>query len=135
MKRQCAGDAHGPESPCEPQCDLPNGSDRRPQRWTKAEQRIVTAIAQLGGDEVVTRSAIERAVDSDISTYRARLLDKAVVEDVDRGQLRFTLPGFADFVLAETDGGPTTAGQPSRGRHERRQQPPEAGGPPRAPRR
>jgi len=87
-------------------------SDLHRARWgslTAAEKRIVTAIAELGRDQVVSRSSIENAVGSDISIYRARLLDKAVVEDVERGQLRFTLPGFADFVLTETDLGATRA--------------------------
>ncbi|HET7172953.1 MAG TPA: ATP-binding protein [Nocardioidaceae bacterium] len=80
-------------------------TDLHRARWgslTAAEKRIAATIAGLGRDEVVSRSAIEAAVGGDISPFRARLLDKAVLEDVGRGRLRFTLPGFADFVLAET---------------------------------
>lgn len=106
-------------------------------RWgslTAAEKRIVTAMAELGRDEVVSRGAIENAVGGDISIYRARLLDKAVIEDVDRGRLRFTLPGFADYVLAETDPGPTTTtlhtpqGPPAIGQVNERRTPPSGGG-------
>lgn len=106
-------------------------------RWgslTGAEKRIVTAMAELGRDEVVSRGAIESAVGGDISTYRARLMDKAVIEDVDRGQLRFTLPGFADFVLSETDKGETVTAlkQPqeprSIGQANERREPPSSGG-------
>lgn len=88
-------------------------SDLHRARWgslTPAEKRIVTAMAELGHDACVSRGAVEQAVGSDISTYRARLLDKAVVEDVERGQLRFTLPGFAAFVLAEGDLGVASSG-------------------------
>ena len=58
-------------------------------------------VARLGGDGPVARRDVQEAVGRDISKYRARLLDKAILEDVERGTLRFTLPGFADFVLTE----------------------------------
>ena len=75
-------------------------------RWdslTPAESRLVATIAHLGGDNPVDRAAVDNAFGGDISPYRARLLDKAVIEDAARGQLRFTLPGFAAFVVSESD--------------------------------
>ena len=73
-------------------------------RWSSVspgERDILVAAARLGGDGPVARRDLQEALGGDISVFRARLLDKAIVEDVERGMLRFTLPGFADFVLTE----------------------------------
>ena len=39
---------------------------------------------------------------NDLSEPRRSLLDKGLVESADRGTLRFTVPGFAAFVRAES---------------------------------
>ena len=37
-----------------------------------------------------------------ISVPRDRLLDKGIIEAAGHGRLRFTLPGFADYVRSQT---------------------------------
>lgn len=79
-------------------------------RWAKvttAERRLVAAMAHLTDDAEtpVRRGAIAEAMgvtSNDLSVARRSLLDKGLVETVDRGTLRFTLPGFAAFVRSET---------------------------------
>ena len=82
-------------------------------RWAKvttAERRLVTAMARLTDDAEtpVRRAAIADAMgvsSNDLSVARRSLLDKGLLETVDRGTVRFTLPGFAAFVRGEVGEG------------------------------
>jgi hypothetical protein len=81
-------------------------------RWAKAspgEQRLLTAMAGAGaGDKPVSRAVLAahlRVLSSDLSVPRRRLIDKGLVERAGRGHLRFTTPGFAAFIQAETGAG------------------------------
>jgi hypothetical protein len=77
-------------------------------RWqaaTDLEKTFLSVMAELGGDGVVNRGDIAAAMGrttGGISMLRDQLLDKAIIEESSRGQLRFTLPGFAEYVLSET---------------------------------
>lgn len=72
-------------------------------RWSAcapAERRLLATIADLG-DGPVPRSAIAAAMktgSNQLSTPRARLIDKGLIQPADRGVLEFTIPGFAAFV-------------------------------------
>ena len=72
-------------------------------RWRSAtplEQQLMAAMA-ASGDDSVARSEIARRMGRDsraISVPRDRLLDKGVIEPAGHGHLRFTLPGFADYI-------------------------------------
>lgn len=72
-------------------------------RWaacSPAERRMLTAIARLG-DGRVSRAAIAEALgtgSNQLSTPRARLIDKGLIQPANRGMLEFTIPGFAVFV-------------------------------------
>lgn len=72
-------------------------------RWSAcapAERRLLATIADLG-DGPVPRSAIAAAMktgSNQLSTPRARLIDKGLIQPADRGMLEFTIPGFAAFV-------------------------------------
>lgn len=76
-------------------------------RWSKAspaEQRLLTAMAHFG-DEPVKRAALAERLNltsNDLSIPRRDLIDKGLIEAVGRGNLRFTTPGFAEFISAET---------------------------------
>jgi len=71
---------------------------------TKLEREFIIAMAQLGQDEPVKRSdiaaAFGKATDG-ISMVRRSLIAKAIVTEEQQGYLKFTLPGFAHFVLNE----------------------------------
>jgi hypothetical protein len=76
-------------------------------RWGKAspgEQRLLAAMARLGNGPVRRADlAAELGVNSDeLSVQRRRLIDKGLIETAGYGRLRFTTPGFAAFVQAET---------------------------------
>lgn len=79
-------------------------------RWSKAsagERRLLVALAELTDDREtpVRRGAIAERMgvsSNDLSEPRRSLLDKGLVESADRGTLRFTVPGFAAFVRAES---------------------------------
>lgn len=95
-------------------------------RWASvpdAERAVLTAMAKAhptpAGD--IARRDIEQALGTDISTHRARLIDKAIIDDTQRGYLRFTLPGFADYIRHHT-----TPGPPARSSHPRRPGSPDA---------
>jgi AAA ATPase domain len=72
-------------------------------RWKAAsrlEQELMAAMAGVGTD-AVSRSDIAAAMGRDsqaLSVPRDRLMDKGVIESAGRGLLRFTLPGFGDYV-------------------------------------
>lgn len=77
-------------------------------RWgsaTPAEQAFLAAMASVPGDNV-GRADIAAALGqstTSISVPRERLIDKGVIEPVGHGLVRFTLPGFADFVRRAQD--------------------------------
>ena len=77
-------------------------------RWgaaTRLEQRFLAAMAAVGTDNV-TRAAIAEGMGTDsrsISVPRERLIDKGVIEPVGHGLVRFTLPGFGDYVRGRED--------------------------------
>ncbi len=86
-------------------------------RWasvTDAERAVLTAMATAPATSTgnIARRDIERALGTDISTYRARLIDKAIIDDTQRGYLRFTLPGFADYIRHDTAAGIATSPNP-----------------------
>ncbi|MEI2715297.1 MAG: ATP-binding protein [Nocardioides sp.] len=72
-------------------------------RWgsaTPGEQAFLGAMARQG-DGNVTRAAIaaDLGVDSrSLSVARERLIEKAIIEPVGHGLVRFTLPGFAAWL-------------------------------------
>lgn len=75
-------------------------------RWSRAtvaERRILSVMAELGGETIRRADAAERlgVHSNDLSVARRGLIDKGIVEPAGRGALRFTTPGFAEFVRAE----------------------------------
>ncbi len=88
----------------------PNIADLFEARFGAAspvESDFIVALARLAGDGTASRSDVAEAMgrtSRELSMVRRELLDKAVVADAGRGRLRFTLPGFAQFVLNETEG-------------------------------
>lgn len=72
-------------------------------RWgaaTRSERAFVAAMAEIASDNV-SRAQIAANLGRDtrsISGPRERLIDKGVIEPVGHGLVRFTLPGFADYV-------------------------------------
>lgn len=72
-------------------------------RWgaaTATQRSFLSAMAATGKDNV-TRAEIARGMGRDsraISDPRERLIEKGVIEPVGHGLVRFTLPGFGDFV-------------------------------------
>ena len=69
------------------------------------QRRVVVAIAELG-DGPVSRAAIASrlGVTSEaLSRPRKELIDRGLIEPAGRGQLRFTIPGFARFLRGRTD--------------------------------
>ena len=78
-------------------------------RWalaSEAERAFLRAMAKHA-ESSVRRGAIaaELGVDTDaLGMVRRSLLNKGVVEAPARGRLRFTIPGFGEFVRAQDDG-------------------------------
>ncbi|PZS34561.1 MAG: ATP-binding protein [Pseudonocardiales bacterium] len=78
-------------------------------RWEKAtagEQAFIRAMAALG-DGLVRRADVARVMgvtSDELSVPRARLIDKGLIDVAGRGELQFTIPGFAEFVRSYTDG-------------------------------
>lgn len=72
-------------------------------RWgaaTRAERSFIRAMAEVG-DGNVSRAAIATSLQVDtraLSVPRESLIEKGVIEPVGHGLVRFTLPGFAEFV-------------------------------------
>jgi len=72
-------------------------------RWsvtTPAERSFVTAMASLG-EGPIRRQALATALGvstTALSIPRQSLINKGVIEEAGRGLLRFTVPGFAEFV-------------------------------------
>ncbi len=77
-------------------------------RWTKASDReseLLVALARLG-DGPQRRMDIAKALGvptTAISMARRSLMDKGLIEASNHGYLRFTAPGFAQFVREQTD--------------------------------
>lgn len=75
-------------------------------RWSAcstSERRLLTAMARLG-DGPTSRASIAEALGTgtnQLSTPRARLIGKGLVQPADRGMLQFTIPGFAAFIRSE----------------------------------
>jgi hypothetical protein len=75
-------------------------------RWqatSEAERRFLRAMAACQ-DEVVTRADVARRLGVDttrLSMARQTLIAKGVIEAPRRGELRFTVPGFARFVSSQ----------------------------------
>ncbi|KAA1427389.1 AAA family ATPase [Nocardioides antri] len=72
-------------------------------RWgaaTPLEQAFLAAMATAGRDNVTRAEIAERMGRESraISVPRERLIEKGVIEPVGHGLVRFTLPGFGDFV-------------------------------------
>jgi hypothetical protein len=78
-------------------------------RWGAAGQgersflAAMAAVAHREGTENVTRAAI--AAELDVATYavsvpRERLIEKGIIEPVGHGLVRFTLPGFGEYLVA-----------------------------------
>ncbi|HWU22271.1 MAG TPA: hypothetical protein VN088_12145, partial [Nocardioides sp.] len=72
-------------------------------RWgaaSRMEKQFLAAMARAG-DGNITRASIAAGMGVDsraISVPRERLIDKGVIEPVGHGLVRFTLPGFGEFV-------------------------------------
>jgi hypothetical protein len=77
-------------------------------RWEKcapSEQQLMQAMA-AHGDGPVRRVDIAASLgvsSGDLSVPRARLIDKGIIDNVSRGQLQFTIPGFAGYVRGRTE--------------------------------
>lgn len=106
-------------------------------RWgkaTAAERDLMVAIAQVvePGGIALTRhiTALLGKTTPQLSTARKALIDKGLVESAGTGRLRFTMPGFAEFVRQHVDapwygrqlaaGDPDTLPAPPRGQLESR---------------
>ena len=83
-------------------------------RWkaaTSLEQELMTAmaaeagdVAEIGEEPAVARSAVAARMGRTsraVSMPRDRLLDKGIIEPAGHGRLRFTLPGFTDYVRTQ----------------------------------
>lgn len=80
-------------------------------RWraaTALEQQLMVAMTEVcDRSGAAARSAVADRMGRDtraISMPRDRLLDKGIIEAAGRGRLRFTLPGFADYVRGQDTG-------------------------------
>jgi hypothetical protein len=79
-------------------------------RWGKAtpgERGLMVAIAQVVDQDGIAETRYITAVlgktTPQLSTARKALIDKGLVESAGTGRLRFTMPGFADFVRHHVD--------------------------------
>jgi hypothetical protein len=85
------------------QSDLVSLFDARWSVATDAERAFLIAMAGLDGP-IVRRGAIAEALGvptEALGMVRRNLINKGIVEDAGRGLLRFTVPGFDGFVLAQ----------------------------------
>lgn len=85
------------------QSDLVSLFDARWSVATEAERSFLVAMAGLDGP-IVRRGAIAEALGvptEALGMVRRNLINKGIVEDAGRGLLRFTVPGFDRFVLAQ----------------------------------
>lgn len=79
-------------------------------RWgkaTRAEREYLVAVAQVvdAGGVAQTRhlTALTGKTTPQWSTVRKALIDKGLIASVSQGRLRFTMPGFAEFVRQLTE--------------------------------
>lgn len=77
-------------------------------RWvhtTAAEAKMLTAMASLGDYALRRREVAARMemTTTAISMARRSLMDKGLIEPDGYGLLRFTTPGFGDFIREDTD--------------------------------
>lgn len=77
-------------------------------RWNRAaptERRFLTTLAQVAGPDVGAEiGAIGQQLGrstQQLSTIRARLIDKGLVEPAGRGRLRFSTPGFDRYIRGQ----------------------------------
>lgn len=82
-------------------------------RWAKAtpvERALLTAMAQVADAAGMARTSditeLTGKSTPQLSPVRKSLIDKGIIEAVSKGQWRFTMPGFANFVLTQTDTAP-----------------------------
>jgi hypothetical protein len=82
-------------------------------RWavaTASERSFLRAMAEVGQPVVRRREIAERlrTTTEALSMVRRNLIVKGIVEEAGYGRLRFTIPGFEEFVLAQdhASGGP-----------------------------
>jgi len=71
---------------------------------TASEREFIIALAQQAGDNSAKRADIAKLLGrstQSISDVRSKLIDKAIITEEDHGHVRFTVPGFAQFVLTE----------------------------------
>ncbi len=69
------------------------------------QHRVVMAMAELG-DGPVSRAALAGRLgiaSEALSRPRKELIDRGLVETAGRGLLRFTIPGFAEFLRTQSD--------------------------------
>ena len=77
-------------------------------RWANAapqERELMSAMAALG-DAPVKRSDVAHQMNvttASLSMPRARLIDKGFIQAAERGELEFTIPGFAAFIRTLDD--------------------------------
>jgi hypothetical protein len=78
-------------------------------RWVKAsvgEQNLMAAVACASDDSGLARvgdvAALLGVPTTGVSRPRKSLIDKGVLEPGGFGLLRFTMPGFAEYVLGVT---------------------------------
>ena len=77
-------------------------------RWEKAspaEQDFLTTMASFG-DQPVPRAQLAAAMGvttDELGVPRARLIDKGLIDASGRGNLVFTMPGFAEYVRGLTN--------------------------------
>jgi hypothetical protein len=79
-------------------------------RWAKAtpvDRALLVAMAQVADAEGTARTSdITRLTGKStpqLSHTRKSLIDKGIIETVAKGQWRFTMPGFADYVLRQAE--------------------------------
>ncbi|GAA1971250.1 ATP-binding protein [Nocardioides panacihumi] len=75
-------------------------------RWavaTGSERAFLHAMAEVGGPVVRRREIAERlsTTTEALSMVRRNLIVKGIIEEAGYGRLRFTIPGFEEFVLGQ----------------------------------
>jgi len=86
--------------------DISNLFNARFAAATPTERAFIIALARLGRDGAVRRADIAKAMgkpSDGISMLRRQLISKAIITEEEYGSVKFTLPGFADYVLRETE--------------------------------
>lgn len=75
------------------------------ERATTAQRRLLTGMAHLKGEDPVEigelAAHLGKARTSDLSVARQELIKKGLVYAPERGLVAFTVPGMADFVIAQ----------------------------------